>query len=441
MDGLIMAAQLITALSILVLVHEWGHFIAARIFGIKIEKFFIFFDAGGFKLFSFKRGDTEYGMGWLPLGGYVKISGMIDESFDKEQMKKPPEPWEFRSKPAWQRLIVMVAGVFMNVILGILVFAMLMFFNGKSYIPNSEVKHGIVALDLGQEIGLQTGDKIVAVNGEEVERFGDILSSDIVLSDNSVLTVVRNGEYIDIPIPENFAKRVAEREEGLSNFISIRVPVKIDSVLPGSNAELAGMLKGDSITAINDQPVTFMDEFRPLVDEHKGQEVQLSYFRDGRQDVLTARVDTASLIGFAAQMPGVAFEKFGFFQSFSVGAKTAVAALWDTMRGLGKVISGDIPANKAVQGPIGIATQFGAHWDWLRFWTLTGILSMVLAFMNILPIPALDGGHVILLFAEMIRGKALSQKFMEVTQVIGVVIILILMVLIFSNDIFRLVSG
>lgn len=440
MDGLIMAAQLITALTILVVVHEFGHFITARAFGIRVEKFYIFFDAGGWKLFNFHWKGTEWGMGWLPLGGYVKISGMIDESMDKEQMKQPPKDYEFRSKPAWQRLIVMVAGVIMNVILGIIIFSMLAFTYGETYVPTKDLQHGIVALELGEEIGLQTGDNIVAVNGEEVERFSDILSSDVILADDAVLTVERNGEYLEVPIPDDFANRVTDA--GIGSFVQPRTTFTVDSVIADSRAEAAGLARGDKIVAVSEEPIEYFDEFRNALQERKGQTVTLTVVRDGQEEQLTAEVDTNGTLGFAVanDLPS-ATAKFGFFESFVVGTKKAMQSLLDTVRGLGKVFSGDIPANKAVSGPIGIATQFGAEWIWPWFWGLTGLLSMVLAFMNILPIPALDGGHVMLLLAEMVRGKALNQRVLEITQIIGVVIILTLMVLIFSNDIIKLVQG
>lgn len=438
MNGLIMAAQLIAGLSILVILHELGHFLAARAFGIKVEKFYLFFDAWGFKLFSFKLGDTEYGVGWLPLGGYVKIAGMIDESMDLEQMKQPAQDWEFRSKPAWQRLIVMLGGVTVNVILGIFIFWMLSFSYGDSYIPNSEAKHGIVAYELAQEIGLKSGDKVIAINGKPLEKYSDLWSSEIILG-SGVLDVYRNNETIKIRVPSDFVEKISDK--GRSNYIDNipRTVALVDSVLPGNNAEKAGLQKGDQLISANDSSLQFMDELRTFLGNHKGQEIKVNILRGTDTLQLPIQVSAEGTIGFA---PKIDFQMkhidYGFFEALPVGINKAWTTLSDNVKGLGKVVKGEVNATKAVQGPIGIASIYGANFDWYKFWTLTGILSMILAFMNILPIPALDGGHAMFLLIEMIIGRPLSDKFMERAQTVGFFILIGLMVFAFGNDLWKL---
>lgn len=438
MNGLIMAAQLIAGLAILVTLHELGHFIAARAFGIKVEKFFLFFDAWNFKLFSFKIGDTEYGMGWLPLGGYVKIAGMIDESMDVEQMKQPAQPWEFRSKPAWQRLIVMLGGITVNLILGGLIFWMLTFSYGETYIPASEAKYGIVARDLAKEIGLQSGDKVLAVNDRPMERFNDLWSSKVLLG-NAVLKVQRGEQILNITVPSNFIEKFSDG--GKDNFIDNlpRRICKVDSVMEGSNAAKAGILKGDKIVQVNTTPIEFQDEMESQLSNFKEKAVICSVLRGRDTLKVPTNVNAEGKIGIFIRSD-VQFKttEYGFFAAFPVGINRAYATLSDNIKGLGKVISGEVKAQKALQGPIGIAAMYGSKFDWARFWTLTGILSLILAFMNVLPIPALDGGHTLFLIIEMIIGRPLSDKFMERAQMVGFIILIGLMVFVFGNDIFKL---
>src|SRR3990172_708539 len=273
MEGFIMTAQLITGLAILVILHEAGHYLAARAFGIRIEKFYLFFDAWNIKLFRFKKGETEYGIGWLPLGGYVKLAGMIDESMDTEALKSPPQHWEFRSKPGWQRLIVMLGGVTVNTILGISIFSFMLFGYGESYLPNDQVKYGIVAYQLGQEIGLKTGDKIIAINDKKVERFEELHSPKVLMGDNVVLNVERNGSMIEIPVPPGLIEKITETQE--NNFIDFRYTFYIKEVVYGSNAEKAGMLANDKIISVNGNPTEFFDEIQTALTEYKNQEINL----------------------------------------------------------------------------------------------------------------------------------------------------------------------
>lgn len=439
MTGLIMAAQLILGLSILVALHELGHYLAARAFGIRVEKFYLFFDAWGFKLFSFKKGDTEYGIGWLPLGGYVKISGMIDESLDKDQLAGPPQPYEFRAKPAWQRLIVMVAGVTMNVILGVIIFSCTLLAYKKDYLPNNEVKNGIHAYKLGQEIGLQNGDKILAINGKPFERFDDLLSSRVVFG--SVLTVDRNGQKLEINVPDDFYKKISA--QGRYNFIgSGELLYEIKMVVENENADKAGLLAGDKIIGINGKPVIGHSDLQDKLALSKNNEVSLLIRRGDKDMVLPVAVSEKGTIGISfepgsAISPDYRMKKYTVGSAFAFGSADAWEALVSNVKGLKKIFSGEEKATDAVQGPIGIAQIYGGTWDWAWFWRITGLLSMVLAFMNILPIPALDGGHVIFLTIESITRHKFSDKFMERSQVVGMVLLLALMFFAIGNDVWK----
>ncbi|HEY1024139.1 MAG TPA: RIP metalloprotease RseP [Sphingobacteriaceae bacterium] len=437
MDILIMTGQLLLGLSILVILHELGHFLAARAFGIKVEKFYLFFDAWGFKLFSFKYKDCEYGIGWLPLGGYVKITGMIDESLDTDQLAGPPQPHEFRSKPAWQRLIVMLGGVTVNIILGIFIFWMLTFKLGESYIPNDKLQYGIAPGVIGKEIGLKNGDKIVAVNGKEVERFSELLSSKVLLG-NSVLTVNRNGQNEQVTVPGDILEKVSDY--GIDEFAHARRTIQsISEIVPGSAASKAGLTKGDSVVSVNNKPVKFYDEFLNEVRSNAGKRVLLTVSRDGDLINTNPQVSEEGTIGVFIPAGALPVETihYGFFESLPVGAAKAWGSFTDNAKGLWKVVTGDVKANKAFTGPIGIATMFGAEVDWIKFWSLVGLLSMALALMNLLPIPALDGGHSVFLLIEMIKGSPLSDKFMERAQIVGFCILVALMVFVFGNDIVK----
>lgn len=440
MSGLIMAAQMLLGLSILVILHELGHFLAARAFGIKVEKFYLFFDAWGIKLFKFKYKDCEYGIGWLPLGGYVKIAGMIDESMDMDQMKEAPKSYEFRSKPAWQRLIVMLAGIFVNVVLGIFIFWMLTFKYGESYIPNDKLEYGISPGKVGQSIGLETGDKITAIDGQSVVRFDEIVSPKVLLG-NSVLTVQRGDEIKEIHVPSDIMNDISEY--GAAEFIQPRVPVgPIKSVVKGSEAERIGLHEGDVLLMLNDKPVVLFNELAATLKNNVGKELPLVVQRvSGKIDTLSTKVPESALLGF--QYAGLPFETvhYSFFESLPIGASKAWSALTDNAKGLGKVATGQVKASKALSGPVGIARMFGGEVDWYKFWTLVGLLSMVLALMNLLPIPALDGGHAMFLLVEMIKGKPLSDKFMERAQLVGFVIVVFLMVFALGNDIMKAWGG
>lgn len=436
-----MVGQLILGLSILVILHELGHFLAAKAFGIKVDKFYLFFDAWNFSLFKFTYKGVEYGIGWLPLGGYVKIAGMIDESMDTEQLQGPPQPWEFRSKPAWQRLIVMLAGVFVNIILGIFIFWMITLKTGKIYTPIANIKYGIVAGKIGKRIGLRTGDKVYAVNNVPLETFEDLTSPKVLL-DKSVLNIHRGDKDINIAIPPNILNDISD--QGIDEFINSapRSTFSVDSVYGA--AKKAGLVKGDSIIAVNNTPVHFFDELHDVLDSNKKKQVVLTVIRNKASLKMPVTVDKDGRIGFkrpeAEVFPKQDTLKYSFLAALPVGATKAWSTFTNDAKSILKIFQGDVKLSKAVQGPVAIAGLFGDHIDWLHFWSLVGLLSMVLAFTNLLPIPALDGGHSVFLLIEMIKGKPLSDKFLERSQIVGFVLLISLMVFVFGNDIFRLIT-
>ncbi|MFN0047546.1 MAG: RIP metalloprotease RseP [Cytophagales bacterium] len=437
MDGIIMAAQMILGLSILVGVHELGHFLPAKWFGMRVEKFFLFFDVGNFKFFSFKKGDTEYGLGWLPLGGYVKISGMVDESLDTEMLKRPAEPYEFRAKPAWQRLIVMLGGVTVNLITGIVIFVLLTYTLGERFYPAKEIKYGIVAQKLAQEIGLKTGDKIIKINGNEFDNFADVYSPDVLLSSGSYYTINRNDTILDIKIPNDFINKFSDKKNQAA-FIDPITPFEVGKVMEGSAAMKAGLKPKDKILAVDSVKINYFHELTSELQNRKGDSVTILVDRENEQIPLKATISAEGKLGFAVQsLLKDSSEKYTFIQSIGKGAMKAFTVTSVQVKAFGKIFSGEIDARSSLSGPIGIAKEFGGTWDWVRFWNLTGILSMVLAFMNILPIPALDGGHVMFTLYEIITRRKPSDKFLEITQKIGMFILFGLMIFAVFNDIVK----
>lgn len=433
-----MTAQLLLGLSILVGLHEFGHLIAAKMFGMKVEKYSIGFPP---KIWGFQYGETEYSIGAIPLGGFVKISGMIDESLDTKSLNAEPEPWEFRAKPAWQRLVVMMGGIVVNVITGVIIYVALVYSQGESYISKDEFnKHGIFAHDLAQEIGLQTGDKIIKINGKDFDRFSDIRSGNVLLGDNSYYTVLRNGETIDIQIPNDFLNHLTDKNQTVP-FVDIRFPFKVDRLAPGAEAETAGLKPNDIFKTVDEHVIKYFDEFRDVLNKNSGKEITAVVDRDGTEKELTFNVSDEGTIGFFPEMLiDITRIEFSFGESLSRGSEQAFAAVWLNVKGIGKMFKGDVDPRKGLSGPMGIAQMFGGTWNWLRFWTLTGLLSMVLAFMNFLPIPALDGGHVMFLTYEMVSGRKPSDKFLEGAQKVGMVILLALMVFVIGNDFFKILS-
>lgn len=433
MEILVMVGQLILGLSILVGLHEWGHLITAKMFGMRVEKYFIGFPP---KIWSIQRGETEYGFGAVPLGGFVKISGMVDESLDTKNLTAEPEPWEFRAKPAWQRLIVMLGGIIVNVITGIIIFVAITYSEGYDYIATKDVKYGIVAHKLGQEIGLRTGDKIVAINGKPFDDFAEVRK--VFLESNSYYTVERNGEKVDIYVPNNFIEKISDKKNA-GEFIDPIYPFSIREVTPGMPASKSGLLAGDKIVKVNNQPIQFYHEIRDALSNLKNKKAVLEIDRKGKTVTLNVDVPEEGKIGFVPELGlKTTHIDYSFGESIAIGTQKAFSVVTDNIRGFGKIFRGEVSASKALSGPIGIAQMFGGIWDWGRFWFLTGLLSMVLAFMNILPIPALDGGHSVLLIYEMVTGHKPSDKFLEAAQKVGMVILLGLMVFAFGNDIFKL---
>jgi regulator of sigma E protease len=438
MEVIIMAAQLLLGLSILVGVHEAGHMLAAKYFGMRVEKFSIGFPP---KVFGFTKGETEYSIGAIPLGGFVKISGMIDESLDTKTLSKDPEPWEFRAKPAWQRLIVMMGGIVVNIITGILILVFVIFIYGEKYFSTAEVnKRGIVAYNLAKEIGLQTGDKIIKVNGKTFDKFLEgVMSADVLLSDNSYYTVQRGEQVFNVKIPNDFIGKLSKNKE---EFLFPIFPFKVGKVESGMGAGRAGIMKDDKIVAINNIPINYFHELQETLQKFKSKQVTVKVMRGEKTLDLKVNVDGKGHIGIRpVNLLQPSIEHYNFLQSIPKGTEQAFSVITNTIKGFGKIFKGDVSAQDSISGPIGIAQEFGGNWDWQRFWSLVGFLSMVLAFMNFLPIPALDGGHVMFLGYEMIARRKPSDKFMEVAQKIGMVILLALMVFAFGNDIFKIISG
>jgi regulator of sigma E protease len=443
MDWMIMLAQLLLSLSFLVAVHEFGHLIAAKYFGMRVEQFSIGFPP---KIWSFKKGETEYALSAIPLGGYVKISGMIDESLDTETMKQPPQPWEFRSKPAWQRLIVMLGGIVVNVIVGILIFIGITYAFGDTHLLKDAINQngGFQVGAVGETIGLKTGDKIVKINGKDYQYMQDLVKPEMLLGNDPYYTIERDGKLIDIPIPGNFIQNFNKRENQ-GNFISFRVPPQVGDIQPKSIIEKAAVKEGDMFVAVNGKPVKYFDEVYSIVKASAGKADSISFDIQRGNEIIHHRVlfKEETQLGFRAKVPEYLKNaqvsiKYGFFESIPLGTERAFTTLKTQVIAFGKVISGKLSAKESLSGPLGIMQAFGSEWDWSRFWSLTGVLSLVLAFMNLLPIPALDGGHVMFLSYEMISRRKPSDKFLETAQKVGMVFLLALMVFIFANDIIKL---
>lgn len=441
-EFLIKALGLIMSLSILVILHELGHFIPAKLFGVRVEKFYLFFDPW-ISLFKFKKGDTEYGIGWVPLGGYVKLSGMIDESMDTEQLAQEPEPWEFRTKPAWQRLIIMVGGVVVNVLLGILIYSMILFTWGKAYLPANEAVYGVEVSPFMAEVGFENGDKIVALDGNSISdemTYRDIFL-ELMLDDNiKSVQVDRNGANLDVVIPENFKAEVLTRKE--RNPFTERVPFIADTVLAKSNALLGGVQKGDEFQTVNGQPAQYFSDFVKAVGSSKGETVEISLLRNQELITIPVLVSENGKIGVGNKSPLEYFKfntkSYTFFGSIPAGYLEAESTLVNYVRQMKLVFTKEGASQIGGFGTIG--NLFPATWNWQRFWGLTAFLSMVLAFMNILPIPALDGGHVMFLIYEMITGKEPGEKFMEYAQMTGIILLIGLMLFANGNDLWSGIS-
>ncbi len=437
MEYVIMGLQLLLSLSILIVLHEFGHFLPARWFKTRVEKFYLFFDPW-FSVFKFKRGDTEYGIGWLPLGGYVKISGMIDESMDKEQMKQPPKPYEFRSKPAWQRLIIMLGGVTVNFILGFLFFALVLFVWGQEYLPAKNLTYGIAVDSLAAEFGLQDGDKILSLDGKEVERFGDIRRG-MFMDDPETIEVMRHGRTEVLNVPPGLSSRLGNYR---GMFVSPRIPMVIADIPESSHNADSGLRQGDRIVSVAGNPALYFHEVAAELQKHTQSEIEIGVLRGRDTARVAVIINEHGQIGVLTQSMGHFFELERLEYSLLGSIPAGIQEGWDFLvniyiRSLGKLFDGSVKATESLGGFGTIGSMFGGVWEWERFWRMTAILSLILAFMNLLPIPALDGGHVMFLFYEIITGRKPSDKFMEVMTIIGFIIVLGLVILANGLDIIR----
>jgi regulator of sigma E protease len=438
---------LILSLSILVILHEFGHYITARIFKCRVEKFYLFFNPW-FSLVKKQVGDTEYGIGWLPLGGYVKISGMIDESMDKEAMKLPPQPYEFRSKPAWQRLIIMLGGITVNILLAFAIYAMVLFIWGEKKIVNSSLINGISTTDsIANVIGLKNGDNIVAVNGQEVKYFDDI-SKMILFNGGGNIEVNRNGKDTTLAIRENIIGKLLDEKRSKGAILMPRVPIYMGTMDPGdtaTSAMKAGLKPMDIVIAVDSTPVQYVDQLSDYLDKKKNQNVMLTVIRAGKQlSPITVAINEDGKAGIppltAEQYDSLKqfkldVKKYSLLESFPAGVSMAFARLGDYVSQFKLIFQPKTEAYKGLGGFKSIGSVFPTKWgDWQDFWALTAFLSIALAFMNLLPIPALDGGHVLFTLIEMITGRKPSDKFLEYAQVVGMVLLLSLMIYANGND-------
>jgi regulator of sigma E protease len=441
MTILIKILQFVMSLSILVIIHELGHFTLAKFFKTRVEKFYLFFDPW-FSLFKFKKGETEYGIGWLPLGGYVKISGMIDESMDREQMKLPPQPYEFRSKTSWQRLLIMTGGVIFNFISAMLIYVMVLYAWGETYLPTSSAKYGIVTDSVGYAIGLRNGDKILTVDNEYIDNFMQI-TPDIVLNNRKTIQVERNGEKVNIDIPKEYVPKMLKGK----GQISYRIPFQtmhIQSVEKDSPAQAAGIMAGDKVTGLDSIKFNYADEFQKYLQENRARPVIVNLERNGKEQNLYVTPNKSGLlgVGYTGRALNEIFDlktvKYGFLESVPAGIEKGFKTIGDYLKQFRLLFSRHTKAYESLGGFITIGKIFPGVWDWQAFWNLTAFLSIILAVMNILPIPALDGGHVMFLLFEVITGRKPSDKFLENAQIIGMIILLSLLVFANGNDILRL---
>ena len=441
MEVLIKIIQFFMSLSLLVAIHEFGHFIVARMFKIRVEKFYIFFDPW-FSLFKFKRGDTEYGMGWVPLGGYVKIAGMIDESMDLEQMKAPVQPWEFRAKPAWQRFCVMVAGVVMNVLLAVLIYSGIRYVWGESYMANADVKWGYEFNEAAERMGFRDGDKVLTVDDEELDAVGDLRSMLLLTEGDREVVVERGGEKLtlNIPFDEMLAMR---RNREYEDLYTLRVPFIIDSIASESAAQ-AGLKVDDEVVACNEhENVSATTMTTSLLKQYSGDTVTLRVLRAGAEQELRVPVGEDGKIGvmLKADLFQPRTREFTLLQAIPAGAALAGETIADYWEQLKLIFQPKTKMYEELGGFISIGKIFPSEWKWLQFWSMTAFLSIILAVMNILPIPGLDGGHALFTLWEMLTGRKASDKFLEVMQYIGLAILFVLLVYANGNDIYRLFVG
>ncbi len=445
MDTLITIGQLVLSLSILIVLHEFGHFLPARLFGTRVEKFYLFFDPG-FSLLKKQIGETEYGIGWLPLGGYVKISGMIDESFDTEQMESEPQPWEFRSKPAWQRLIIMLGGVTVNFILGFLIYAMVLFAYGEEYYPAKNITAGIATDSLAQEIGLRNGDHILKVGDADFDRFNyKAVLRGIAIDNAREITVRRDGREMVLDIDNKWADILTRHENKNTQLFIPRMPFVVGK--PGSLGEAAGLVKEDRIVSVNGTTTDFFDQYKTAVKGKKNETITLGVKAKDSETIreVPITLDEKGRMYVVPAGPDYFYEteriEYGFVESFPAGYNQGVNFLGDQFKAFGEMFKGNIKVSESLGGFASIGSMFGTEWIWERFWYMTASLSLILAFMNLLPIPALDGGHVMFLLYEVVTGRKPSDKFMERATMVGFVIVLGLVLYANGLDVWRFIRG
>ena len=439
MEILIKVAQFILSLSLLVIIHEFGHFIFARIFKVRVEKFYLFFDPW-FSLFKIKRGDTEYGIGWVPFGGYVKISGMIDESMDTEQMKQPAQPYEFRSKPAWQRLLIMAGGVIMNIILAICIYIGMSYTWEEKYIANADVKYGYIYNDYAHSLGFENGDRIVDVGGVTVDNFMAIPMT-MIIDQAKYVTVERDGVQRRIDIPVEAIPQLMNS----ADFLFPRQPFIVNAVTDGGGAQAGGIQQGDTLVAFNGAPMRYLDQYRMAFSDHRGETAHISVKRDSagitKTITLPVAISAEGVIGAELVSPDrflpVTSHKYTFWQAIPQGFKRAGTEVSNYWKQIKLIFTPKTEAYKSVGGIISIGNMFPGEWNWYSFWSFTAFISIALAVFNILPIPALDGGHILFLLYEVITRRKPSDKFMEYTQMVGMILVFGLIIVITFNDIYK----
>ena len=446
MEFVIKISQFLLSLSLLIVLHELGHFIPAKLFKTRVEKFYLFFDYK-FSIFKKKIGDTVYGIGWIPLGGYVKISGMIDESMDTEQLAQPAQPWEFRSKPSWQRLIIMLGGVFVNFVLGIFIYIMLMYAYGEKYLPNENVKDGVWVQDtIAMNLGLQTGDKILTIDGEKIKKFSELTLGFVNGND---FQLERNGVVLDQQIPEDFISQLMDRGKNAGPVVMPRIPFIIAGISEDSHNLTADLKPKDIVVAIHGNRIKYLDEGQPELNKFKNQEIILTVQRGTETKEIPVKVNSNGKLGVGlGQLPFKDLEKLGYYnlaeiqysfvEAIPAGWNKSIKTLSDYIKQLKKIFNPSTGAYKGLGGFISIGSIFPSEWSAESFWNITAFLSIMLGFMNLLPIPALDGGHVVFTLWEMITGKKPGDKFLEYAQVTGFILLIVLLLFANGNDVFRL---
>ena len=447
---MIVALQFILSISILVILHEFGHFLPARIFGMRVEKFYLFFDPY-FALFKYKpkNSETEWGIGWLPLGGYVKISGMVDESMDKEQLAQEPKPWEFRSKPAWQRLIVMLGGVTVNFILGFFLLGMCLWIYDSRLLPNENAIYGIYTSDSGKLIGLKDGDKVLKYGDKKI-KYLDIgrgsITKALLLGESNNITILRNNESLTITVPKDSIAKLGTKPYNSYPLYASRFPFVVREVKKDSPADKAGFLENDSLVALNGKPLQFFNDYLTTFQNNKKDTFNIEVIRSGTPVFLAVSPDTTlGQIGLAPFSDQRYFNydtvHYFFGHAMVKGFDDGISFLSDQIAFFGKLIKGDLSFKENVGGFISISNMFPSSWNWEAFWKMTAILSLILGFMNLLPIPALDGGHVVFLLAEMVMRRPVNQKVLEVSQMVGFFILMSLLLYVNGKEVYELIIG